>query len=207
VTSHGAVPAQRVLLTLIAACTLSRAPVAAGAPADASPSANALQACASVTDGAARLACYDRLAGQAAAPPKTAVSAPPSTSAVSPTRVDTPARPPDAAAPPPPAPAAAPPAADTRAAAPPASGSFGLYSAEHPKSPPAAPALQGAVTSIGRSPSGRMMVSLDGGALWELEDTDPLLAVGDAITITRATFGSYLMHTPTRRIHRVRRLR
>jgi hypothetical protein len=49
-------------------------------------------------------------------------------------------------------------------------------------------------------------VLLDGDALWELDEADPLLAVGDVVTITRAALGSYLMQTPTRRLHRVRRL-
>ena len=42
-----------------------------------------------------------------------------------------------------------------------------------------------------------MTVTLDGGALWELvDDSDPLLAVGDTVTITRAALGSYLMQHP-----------
>jgi hypothetical protein len=52
-----------------------------------------------------------------------------------------------------------------------------------------------------------MSVSLEGGAVWELEEADPLLAIGDTVTITRAAFRSYIMHTPTRRTHRVHRLR
>ncbi len=52
-----------------------------------------------------------------------------------------------------------------------------------------------------------MTVTLDGGAVWEMMDGgDPLLAVGDTVTVTRATFGSYLMRTPTKRTHRVERL-
>lgn len=60
--------------------------------------------------------------------------------------------------------------------------------------------------SVGKSSSGRQTVLLDGGALWELDETDPLLAVGDTVTITRAALGSYLMRTPTRRLYRVHRL-
>jgi hypothetical protein len=33
-----------------------------------------------------------------------------------------------------------------------------------------------------------------------------LLAAGDTVTITRAALGSYLLRTPSKRIHRVRRL-
>jgi hypothetical protein len=52
-----------------------------------------------------------------------------------------------------------------------------------------------------------MTVTLEGGASWQLlDDGDALLAAGDTVTITRAVFGSYLMSTPTKRTHRVRRL-
>jgi hypothetical protein len=51
-----------------------------------------------------------------------------------------------------------------------------------------------------------MTVSLAGGALWVLDDADPLLTVGETVTITRAALGSYLMKTPSQRTHRVRRL-
>lgn len=84
--------------------------------------------------------------------------------------------------------------------------SFGLYAAEHPKPPPAASSFEAAVVALGTSPRGRMSVSLKGGAVWELDETDPLLAVGDTVTITRAALGSFLMRTPSQRTHRVRRL-
>jgi hypothetical protein len=66
--------------------------------------------------------------------------------------------------------------------------------------------LEADIVDVGKSASGRMTVTLEGGALWELEDSDPLLAVGDAVTITRASLGSYLLHTPSHRTHRVHRL-
>jgi hypothetical protein len=71
-----------------------------------------------------------------------------------------------------------------------------------------APSLEANVVGVGKSAGGRMTVALEGGALWELEgyDSDPLLAVGDAVTITRAALGSYLLHTPSHRTYRVRRL-
>jgi hypothetical protein len=52
-----------------------------------------------------------------------------------------------------------------------------------------------------------MTVTLEGGQLWELEDADPLLAAGDTVTIARASFGSFLLETPSKRSHRARRLR
>ena len=63
------------------------------------------------------------------------------------------------------------------------------------------------MAALGNTASGRMTVTLEGGAVWELDDSDPLLAVGESVTITRASFGSYMMHTPSKRTHRARRLR
>jgi len=101
-----------------------------------------------------------------------------------------------------PMPASAPPAA-----APPATHTFGLYAAEHPKPPPVPSTLEAHVVSVQRSVSGHMTVLLEDGALWRLEDADPLLAAGDTVTIIRAVLGSYLLETPNHRTHRVRRLR
>lgn len=149
--------------------------------------------CASINDDVQRLACYDKQAGRGAAP---AAAAP---AAVAP-----------AAA----APAAAVPQQPTAPSAvaasspSPAPQSFGLYSAEHPKPPPANRKLEARVIGLGASADGRMTVSLEGGAVWELRDEeDPLLAAGDTVTIRRGTLGSFLMDTPTKRTHRVRRLR
>jgi hypothetical protein len=165
---------------------LGLAPVLSGWGAQVQPQVpqSALRACASIVADAERLACYDRLVTPAGANPAPAPAA---------------AIPPAVVAPPSAAPAAAPPPTQ----------SFGMYAAEHPKPPVAvaAAALEAAVVALGTSPSGKMTVQFEGGAVWELEEADPLLAVGDVVTINRAALGSYLMHTPTRRTHRVRRLR
>jgi hypothetical protein len=50
-------------------------------------------------------------------------------------------------------------------------------------------------------------VALEGGQVWELEEADPLLAVGDTVTLRRAALGSFMMGTPAKRSHRARRLR
>jgi hypothetical protein len=114
-----------------------------------------------------------------------------------------------------PAPAAAPGSTAAAAPTPPSAAapapsspqSFGLYGAEHPRPPPATPALEARIAALGKSAGDHMTVTLDGGALWELvDDSDSLLAVGDTVTIKRAALGSYLMSTPTKRTHRVRRL-
>jgi hypothetical protein len=66
--------------------------------------------------------------------------------------------------------------------------------------------MEARVLSLGRSPSGRTTLTLDGGQLWELEEADPVLAVGDLVTIRRAALGSFIVETPTKRMHHVRRL-
>ena len=202
-------PSRRKLRILLTALALGQAVIGWRMPASAEVPPGALQACASIAEDAARLACYDRLAGRAAG--KAAPAAPASTGGAtrSPSLPAAAANGVPAAAAPPPAAAsaagasAAPPAA---AAAPLPKESFGSYAAEHP-TPPAAKSLEAAVVALGRSASGRMTVQLEGGALWELDEPDPLLAVGELVTITRASLGSYLMQTPSRRTHRVRRLR
>jgi hypothetical protein len=192
----------------------------------APPATAGLEACVTIAADAERLACYDRLAGRSAAtaappaakaasPAATAVVAPPGTatsaaSATAPVAAAAPAVAAIVAAPAAAASAAAAPAASAApaaAAAPPAQ-SFGNYAAEHPKAPAAATnSIEARVTGIGSSASGRVTVLLEGGALWELDQPDPLLAVGDTVTITRASLGSYMMRTSSKREHRVRRLR
>ena len=60
---------------------------------------------------------------------------------------------------------------------------------------------------MGSAANGHPTVALEGGQLWELDDRDALLANGDAVTIRRAAFGSFLMTTSTGRTLRVHRLR
>jgi hypothetical protein len=160
-----------------------------------------LSACGAITDPAERLACYDRLAGRPAPPapaaPKPVAATPPPAAA--------PAGPP-AVATPPPAPAAAVPAAPA-AGAPPATASFGSYSAEHPTAPALPQNLSARVTAMGKTIDGRPTVTLEGGALWLLDEADPLLAVGDTVTVSRGVLGSFLLETSTKRLHHVRRIR
>jgi hypothetical protein len=91
-------------------------------------------------------------------------------------------------------------------AAPESKNAFGLYTAEHPVAP-LAPNLEARVLAIGTSPAGRQMVTLEGGQLWELDDEDRALFVGDEVTIRRAALGSFLLDTPAKRTHRVHRVR
>ena len=144
----------------------------------------ALGDCAAIEDATRRLQCYDAVAGRpaAAAAPVAPAAAP---------------------VPPPIPAAAAAPAPAARADSPQA---FGLYPVEHPK-PVVAQTLMARVVTFGRSAQGRPTVTLEGGQVWELlDDADPLLAPGDAVTVRRAALGSFVMDTPSKRIHRVHRL-
>jgi hypothetical protein len=108
----------------------------------------------------------------------------------------------------------APPAAAIGAAAPPSQPSpvvvpkesFGLHAAEHPAPPKAEPSHTAKIVGLGSTNSGRPTVTLEGGELWQLDAADPLLAEGNSVVITRGTFGSFLLTTPTGRTHRVQRL-
>ena len=151
---------------------------ASAAPASHALAQDSLQACAAIAAPDARLACYDRLAHAAAAKEPAHASG---TSAAAP--AGTPA-----------------------SGAPLPKETFGLYSAEHPTAPPSAETLQAKVQAFGRNSNGRPTVALAGEGLWELDDSDPLLAVGDTVTIKRATLGSFILTTPNKRTHRVRRL-
>jgi hypothetical protein len=157
----------------------------ASAAGDESTSAleRALAHCAAISAAGDRLACYDELA---AGPTRTATVASPS---VSP------------AAPPTTSPQGAPTATKQ---------DFGLNTAQiqkaQPVQKPQIESIKASVAGIGTSSIGRMLVQLDNGQSWELDSADPLLAVGDAVTIARGALGSFLLTTPSRRTHHARRL-
>jgi hypothetical protein len=178
----------------------------AAADTPAAPLQNGLRACAAIAAAAERLACYDQLSGRSA--PAASAAAGPGAAQLAPASAPAgPSAAATAAAPPAPTAAAAAPAAPTPAVPVPAPPqSFGLYAAEHPAPPPAAKSLTARVASLGHSASGRQTVALEDGQLWELDDGDPLLAVGDTVTIRRASLGSFMIETPSRREHRARRL-
>jgi hypothetical protein len=157
-----------------------------------------LAACGAIADPTERLACYDRVAGRPATPvapaagvPKAAPAAPQSVAPAQAAAV--------------PAQAATPPAQAQGAAA---AASFGSYRVEHPVSQvQVAETLTAHVSAMGKTIDGQPTVTLEGGALWLLDEVDPLLAVGDTVTIKRGVLGSFLLETATRRVHHVRRIR
>jgi hypothetical protein len=193
--------------TLTRCLVLSTAILAACAAGGAlAEDPNGLTQCSSISNTAERLACYDRLAGRAPAS-----KAPPS----SPTAA-APAAAPVSAAPAAAAPAAAAPAAATPVPARASTADdFGLSKVQKERangadssSPAEIKSITARVTGFRKGSNGRPRVLLDNGQSWEYEeDGDYLLAVGDSVTIRRASLGSYLLVTPARLIHRVRRIR
>lgn len=156
---------------------------------------NGLTQCSNISNTAERLACYDKLAGRAPAS-----KAPPSSPSAT-------------------APAAAPVRAAPAAAAPVPAGTsttndFGLSKVQKERanavssSPAEVKSITARVTGFREGPNGRPRVLLDNGQTWEYEeDGDYLLAVGDSVTIRRASLGSFLLVTPAKIVHRVRRIR
>jgi hypothetical protein len=86
---------------------------------------------------------------------------------------------------------------------------FGLTTAQKQKTQPSQKqieSIKASVAGLGTSAIGRTLMELDNGQSWELDSADPLLAVGDAVTIQRGALGSFLLTTPSRRTHHVRRI-
>jgi hypothetical protein len=189
----------RVVAAALAAIAASQAP--------AGPQEE-LSACGAIADPAERLACYDRVSGRSVTPaPAPAPS--PAPSSAGPRPAASPAAP---AAAGPASPAAGAPAQAAvpaaKPAAPPADArTFGSYPTEHPAASAVAKTLSAQVVALGKTIDGFPTVTLEGGALWLLDEKDPLLAIGDTVTLTRGVLGGFLLETPTRRLHHVRRIR
>ena len=82
-----------------------------------------------------------------------------------------------------------------------------LQEAAKSKAPPEIKTVTAKVAGFGRSPNLRTQITLDNGQIWEYQDDpDQLLAVGDLVTIKHGTLGSFLLVTPTKVSHRVRRI-
>jgi hypothetical protein len=175
---------------------------AGGALAEDTAVRNALAPCIGISSSADRLACYDQLAGRVSAPK--ALAASPSAAAPAPA-APSPASPSAAA----PAPAASVAAAPAPAAAP-TEEDFGrskVRKAAVSGAPPEIKSITAKVAGFGRSPNGRTQVTLDNGQIWEYQDDpDPLLSIGDSVTIKRATLGSFILATPAKVSHRVSRI-
>jgi hypothetical protein len=157
-----------------------------GALAEDHPSElrQAVTACSTVKDPTERLACFDKLT-PGGAPPAVAtapVRAPqsPAPPAVATAPVRTPESPED----------------------------FGLSGVQITPRREQIQVITAQILVMGRAANGRVRLSLDNGQSWEIEDApDQLLAAGNSVTIQRASLGSYLMTTPLKATHRVRRVK
>jgi hypothetical protein len=194
---------------------------AAAWPATA-PTAADLARCAAMTAPDARLACYDSLSAPPApvATPAPAAPAAPTASA--------PALPPPAPTAPvtnaPPAPVAVPAPAvatsvpastgNTAPTAAPADDpqNFGFTRAQvqaHTQSPPP-PGLQSIqvhITNVLTDRQGNGYVLLDNGQMWTYQGDDGRMRPGEPVTIKRASLGSYIMVTQSKRSYHVTRQR
>ena len=164
---------------------------------------------------AERLACYDELAGRAAEHPARSVDA---ASAAPPAAV-VPAPAPSSLAPPAthsvaaaPAGASATAAAAARTAPAPSEQpeNFGLTNAQLEAGGQKAEPLQSIQARVNELPGDQLRatyVVLDNGQTWKCTDGDMNLRVGEAVTIRRATLGSYLLVSESKHSYHVKRLR
>lgn len=151
--------------------------LAAAVPA---PSSEQMAQCAAIQVRDTRLSCYDALAHRAPDVAPAVATAPPAAPAQAPATVATVA-------------------ADPK--------NFGL-SAAQTHIADLGPRSQAAHISILSSDqNGQSFVVLDSGQTWTVLDPDGWLNTGDAVTIKRAQFGSYLMFAPSHHSYRVRRIK
>jgi hypothetical protein len=178
-----------VLMSLIA---VSAAATAATIPA---PSSEQMARCAAIAVRDTRLSCYDALAHRLP-------DEGPAVAAATPVTPATPAAP---SAPPPPQALVQAPTTVAAVTADPKN--FGL-SATQTHTADLGPKSEAARISILSSDqTGQTFVVLDSGQTWSVMDPDGWLNTGDAVTIKRAQFGSYLMFAPSHHSYRVRRVK
>ena len=84
---------------------------------------------------------------------------------------------------------------------------FGLNQAQLHKAPEGPAAIQARIAKIVSGRTGLAYVVLDNGQTWMLTeaDEDARLGPGDPVTIKRASLGSFLMMTQSKRSYHVRR--
>lgn len=176
-----------------------------GAASQAIAAANVetgLSRCAAISDAGARLACYDTLSGRAPggdAPAHAGVAAAPmaaATTAATPT-----ANAPSTAAQPPAATVAAPvdPATATR--------DFGLSAAQLHTADQGPQAIEAHIARIIVDQNQRGIVVLDNGQYWKLLEGEMLLDTGEAVKISRAALGSFMLTSASHHSYHVRRIR
>jgi len=168
--------------------------------------------CHAIAAGEQKLACYEALAmaaqssattaGESARQLQSPIDAPTGASAAGVTSASAPggaARGTAAVGSPTPA---------TPAANPNTEDNFGLNRRQiEPRAAEGPGAIKSAVSQMTEDRLHNITVVLDNGQTWAFIEPEPRLRPGDTVTIKRASFGSFLMLTPSRRSYRVERLK
>ena len=85
---------------------------------------------------------------------------------------------------------------------------FGLNRRQiEPRAAEGPASIKSAVSQMTEDRLHNITVVLDNGQSWAFIEPEPRLRPGDTVTIKRASFGSFLMLTPSRRSYRVERLK
>ena len=85
---------------------------------------------------------------------------------------------------------------------------FGLTRRQiEPRAAEGPASIKSAVSQMTEDRLHNITVVLDNGQTWAFIEPEPRLRPGDTVTIKRASFGSFLMLTPSRRSYRVERLK
>ena len=168
---------------------------------------NELARCAAISQAAERLQCYDAFATATVPGLRGSVSStqPPAAGAL-------------AAASSQPAPAAHPgpgalPVAAGATSPPPVAvdpddpANFGLNSRQLKVSPKGPDVIKAVVSTLTEDRLNHVYLLLDNEQTWSLLDPDPHVRPGDSVSIKRASLGSFLLLTPSRRSYRVERVR
>lgn len=176
-----------------------------GVTASAAAAANlesGLGHCAAVSDADARLACYDALAGRA---PDEHTSAP-ARSAAAPIAAATAAAAPTANAA---STAAQPPAATVTTPVDPATATrnFGLSAAQLHTADQGPQAIEAHIARIIVDQNQHGILVLDNGQYWRLLEGEMMLDTGEAVKISRAALGSFMLTSASHHSYHVRRIR
>jgi hypothetical protein len=188
-----------------------------------SPSAADLARCAAITAPDARLACYDSLFGSANSSAPAAAAAAKTPAAASPGTATAPAPAPSlpqatvgaeaasavpAASAPKPAPVQEPAAKAAPTVAPlDDPKNFGFSAAQVHAVPQGLQSIDVHVVNVLTDRLGDAFVMLDNGQMWAYQGDDGRLRPGDSVTIKRASLGSFIMVTPSKRSYHVTRTR
>jgi hypothetical protein len=184
-----------LILLVLAIATAAAASIPA-------PSSEEMARCAAISSRDTRLSCYDALSNRPPDDPASVAKsspAPAPAAAVPPVAAPAPAPGTQAAAP------SVPPRTVAAVAADPAN--FGLSATQTHIADSGPKSEKAHISILSSDQTGQTFVVLDIGQTWLVTDPDGWLNNGDAVTIKRAQFGSYLMFVPSNHSYHVRRLK